>query len=97
MQHWNSEDSEGVVIDFGLSNEFMRPLRESRNFDVDPLIGITGALSNIEVGEVGILQVLFQPAREPWAESIIRSVTDGEGKSFFCRCAGDGWTGDRKT
>ena len=77
------DDSESVVIDFGLSNEFMRPVREFRNFDVDPLIAIIGALSNLDEGEVSILQVLFQPARKPWAESIMRSVTDFEGGSFF--------------
>jgi hypothetical protein len=82
-QHWNREDTESVVIDFGLSNEFMRPLREFKNFEVDPLIGIAGALSDLEPGELGILQVLFQPARKPWGESVMRSVTDWEGKSFF--------------
>jgi hypothetical protein len=82
-QRWNNEDAESVVIDFGLSNEFMRPLRELRNFEVDPLIAVTGALSNLEEGEAGVLQVLFQPARKPWADNIMRSVTDFEGGSFF--------------
>lgn len=77
------EEAESIVIDFGLSNEFMRPLREFRSFDVDPLIGIIGALSNLEPREVGILQVLFQPARNSWAESIMRSVTGFQGESFF--------------
>ncbi|MGH8545615.1 MAG: type IV secretory system conjugative DNA transfer family protein, partial [Gammaproteobacteria bacterium] len=81
-QRW-TEDAESVVIDFGLSHEFMRPLRTFKNFEVDPLIGIMGALSNLEPGEVGVLQVLFQPARKQWAESITRSVTDWEGHSFF--------------
>lgn len=81
-QVWNG-DSESVVIDFALSNEFMRPLRVFRSFEVDPLIGVAGALSNLEDGEVGVLQVLLQPARKPWAENIVRSVTDLEGASFF--------------
>lgn len=80
-EQWS--DSESVVIDFGLSNEFMRPLREFRSFEVDPLIPVTGALSNLETGEIGVLQVLFQPARKPWADSIMRSVIDFEGNSFF--------------
>ena len=74
---------EPVVVDFALSEEFMMPLRMIRNFDHDPLIGLVGALSELEEDELGALQVLFQPTRHPWAESIFRSVTDAEGKAFF--------------
>ncbi len=72
-----------IVVDFGLSQEFMRPLRAVRNLELDPLTGIAGALENLDKNEIGMFQVLFQAVRHPWAESIIRSVTDGEGKSFF--------------
>ncbi|MFH1970875.1 MAG: type IV secretion system DNA-binding domain-containing protein [Patescibacteria group bacterium] len=79
---WDIE-AETVVVDFGLSHEFMRPLRTFRNFDTDPLIGIIGALEYLDQGEIGVFQVLFQAALHPWTESIIRSVTDYEGKPFF--------------
>ncbi len=83
-QNWgNFGFKESVIADFGLSNEFMLPIRTFGNFNVDPLIAVTGALSNLEKGEIGILQIIFQPVRHPWAESIIRAVSDGEGKSFF--------------
>lgn len=72
-----------LVVDFGLSEEFMRPLKTFKRFEPDPLIGIVGALENLEKCEVGMLQVLFQPSRHPWTGSIIRSVTDGAGGSFF--------------
>lgn len=75
--------NETLVVDFGLSYEFMRPLRTSRNFDTDPLIGAIAALENLRHGEIGLLQILFQAARRPWAESIQRSVTGYEGRSFF--------------
>jgi hypothetical protein len=78
---WRNESA--VAVDFGLSKEFMRPLRRIGNLETDPLIGIIGALENLEPGEVGILQTLFQPVRHPWAESVIRSVTDWEGNPFF--------------
>lgn len=74
---------ETEVIDFGLFQEFMRPLRLFRNFDIDPLIGVTAALANLQAGEVGLLQILFQPARSPWPENILRSVTNWEGGHFF--------------
>jgi len=72
-----------AIVDFGLSDEFMRPLRTYRNFDTDSLIGVIGALENLQNDEIGILQIIFQAVRYPWVESIIRSVTDWEGKSFF--------------
>lgn len=71
------------VVDLGLSQEFMRPLRVFKNFDVDPLIGITAALGDLEQGELGLLQVLFKPAQFPWAESVLRAVTDWDGSEFF--------------
>jgi hypothetical protein len=78
---WGGEHS--VVVDFGLSKEFVRPLRKVGSLETDPLIGIIGALENLEPGESGVLQVLFQPVRHPWGESAMRAVTDWEGKPFF--------------
>lgn len=52
-----------LIVDFGLSYEFMRPLRTFRNFAVDPLIGVAGALSDVRSGEVAVLQVLFRSCR----------------------------------
>lgn len=72
-----------LVVDFGLSNEFMRPVRTFRNFGVDPLIAIGGALSDVRAGEVAVLQVLFQACRHSWSPCMMRAVTDGEGGSFF--------------
>lgn len=76
-------DRHAVAVDFGLSQEFMRPLRTYKHLDPDPLTGIVGALEDLQGEELGILQVLFQGAHHPWSESIIRSVTDEQGGSFF--------------
>ena len=75
--------NETVVVDFGLSEEFMCPLRTYRSFDIDPLIGVFGAMENVLRDEIGLVQILFKPVSSPWAESIIRSVTDFNGDSFF--------------
>jgi hypothetical protein len=83
---WNEEREarqETVVVDFGLSNEFMLPLKAVKGFDPDPLIGFIGSLSTLSPGEIGVFQVLFEAVRYPWHESIIRAVTDYEGGSFF--------------
>lgn len=71
------------TVDLGLKDEFMRPLRVWNKFDPDPLTGCIAALESLDYGEFGMLQVLFQKAANPWAESVYRSVTDGSGGSFF--------------
>jgi hypothetical protein len=82
--HWtDSEDADEVIAEFGLSREFMLPLATKRKWTVDPLTGIFGALSDVEVGEIALLQVLFKPVAHPWAESIFRSVTFADGTPLF--------------
>ncbi|MFI5405263.1 MAG: type IV secretory system conjugative DNA transfer family protein [Nitrososphaerales archaeon] len=71
------------TVDLGLKDEFMRPLRIWSKFDPDPLTGCIASLESLNYGEFGMLQVLFQKAANPWAESVYRSVTDGSGGPFF--------------
>jgi uncharacterized protein DUF87 len=78
-----SPDSESVIVDFGLSQEFMLPLAIPRSFAVDPLLGFIAGLEDLRDGEVGLLQVLFQRTAYPWAESALRAIRDGEGGAFF--------------
>ncbi len=84
-RRWDTtaRQKETVIVEFGLAQEFMLPLRTFRGFDVDPLIAAAGALADLEENEVGVLQLLFQSARAPWAASTLHSVTDAEGRSFF--------------
>lgn len=70
-------------VDFGLREECMRPLATPKNFDLDPFIGIFGVLENLADDEQLVIQALFKGVSNPWAESIIRSVTDNAGGSFF--------------
>jgi hypothetical protein len=71
------------AVDLGLKDEFVRPLRVWNKFDPDPLTGCIASLESIDTNEFGMLQVLFQKAINPWAESVYRSVTDGSGGPFF--------------
>lgn len=73
-----------VVVDYGLSNEFMLPLRTSRSLSLDPLLAFLSALRTVTGDDqVGVLQVLFQPVRSGWAVSALRAMSDGEGRAFF--------------
>ena len=83
-KYWNRDERiPKVIIDFGLSYEFMLPLRTFKDFKIDPLVGIIGALSELKENEIGIFQILFQGTKNPWQESIFRAVLDFEGKPFF--------------
>lgn len=88
-QAWSGEGlGQTVVVDFGLADEFMLPLRSFRRFGTDPLTGIAAALSDIQASEAGVLQVLLHPVRHAWAQSIMRAVLDDEGSPFFLDAPG---------
>ncbi|HSQ60880.1 MAG TPA: type IV secretion system DNA-binding domain-containing protein [Acidobacteriota bacterium] len=78
-----SPGADALVAEYGMAEEFMVPLRAYRSLRVDPLAGIAAALSDLREGEVGVLQVLLQPVRHPWADSIRRAVLDEQGSPFF--------------
>lgn len=79
---WNQKAAK-TMVDFGLEQEFMRPLQVYSSLEPDPLTGVIGSLEELREGEIGILQVLFQAVRNPWGESIIHSVSDEKGKSLI--------------
>ncbi len=72
-----------AVVEYGLSKEFVRPLRTFDRFDPDPLAGLIGAMGDMGTGDIALFQVLFSPAHHPWSESIVRAVTDNAGDDFF--------------
>lgn len=77
---------EGVhtaIVDCGLSDEFMRPLRIFKTFEPDSLTSIFGALENLGHNEIGLFQILFQSADAPWVPNILRAVRNTDGTSFF--------------
>src|SRR5262249_31731772 len=75
-----SRGDEVVAAEFGLEKEFMFPLASGK---IDPFVGIIAALSELQPGELALFQVIWQPVRDEWAESIMDSVTHGDGKPFF--------------
>jgi type IV secretion system coupling TraD/TrwB family protein len=82
-QTWTGTPGETVLVHFGLAREFMLPLASFRSLDPDPLLPLFGALSELEPGEAGLVQVIFQRVREEWAASVMRAVVTGGGAPFF--------------
>ncbi|MGA2147320.1 MAG: helix-turn-helix domain-containing protein [Bryobacteraceae bacterium] len=72
-----------AIVEYGLSKEFMRPLRCFERFDPDSLAGLIGAMAELDQADTALFQVLFTPVRHPWSESILRAVMDEAGDSFF--------------
>lgn len=84
IDEWERADyGNSIIIDFGLSEEFMLPLASLGSFDIDPLIAFITALDHLYEDEIGVLQILFQPTYFPWADSVMRAVTGWDGKPFF--------------
>ncbi|MCG3165574.1 MAG: hypothetical protein POELPBGB_01342 [Bacteroidia bacterium] len=75
--------SECAIVDFGLEEEFMRPIIQADNFKIDPLISIMSAFEELREHDAAMLQIIFQGTKYPWAEGALDSVTDGRGNSFF--------------
>jgi hypothetical protein len=83
-EQWNeSAHAHVAIVEMGLSREFMLPLANQKSFSIDPLVGIAGALADVEADEAAILQIMFEPVRNPWAASILRSVVTSSGDAFF--------------
>ena len=81
---WDETGRKGsAVVEYGLSKEFMRPLRCFERFDPDPLAGLIGAMAELNQDDLAVFQVLFAPVRHPWPQSMVRAVTDNAGDPFF--------------
>jgi hypothetical protein len=78
-----TENGAAGIVEFGLAREFMLPLRSFSREEPDPLLPLFAALAALGSEEIGLLQVLFEPVRNAWAPSILRSVVFGDGSPFF--------------
>ncbi|GGG24741.1 hypothetical protein GCM10011344_26770 [Dokdonia pacifica] len=77
-------ESETVtIVDFGLSQETMRPIAMTDSFRIDPLTSIIATMDNLGDDDVAIFQILFQGVENPWAYDMQNAVSDGTGGSFF--------------
>ncbi|MBS1619675.1 MAG: ATP-binding protein, partial [Bacteroidetes bacterium] len=76
-------DQDALVAEFGLGQEFMMPLSFPDAKEPSIYLGIKGIFDTLKHNETACIQVLFQGTRHAWAPSILRSVTEADGSSFF--------------
>jgi hypothetical protein len=72
-----------LMLDLGLKQEFMRPLSFFDRNAPSPYLGLSAIFDTLSPDECACVQVLFQGAVQPWTGSIMRSVMDASGDSFF--------------
>ncbi len=72
-----------AIADFGLNDEFMRPLNTVTNFNVDPLTSVIATMNSLQDGDMVLFQTIFKGVTAPWARDVQKSVSDGRGGSFF--------------
>jgi Type IV secretion-system coupling protein DNA-binding domain len=72
-----------ATVDFGLEQEFMRPINRYQSKQADTLTGILSICQHLSGDEKVIVQVLFNGVVNAWTGSILRSVSNNEGKPFF--------------
>ncbi len=72
-----------------LEKDFIFPIKTFRNFEVDPLAAITGAISDLKIGHTAWIQILVRPVSNYWQSSskkYITAIRDGKnpyGDSFM--------------
>ncbi len=78
-----SDELSFYIVDFGLKEEFMRPLSLVTSYDHDPYMSLFAILDALRQDERIIIQLLFNGTQNPWTPSILNSVSDGRNGSFF--------------
>lgn len=72
-----------AIADFGLNDEFMRPIAITDSFSIDPLTSIIATMESLQNDDVVVFQMLFKGITSPVSKDITYSVSDGAGGSFF--------------
>jgi len=58
-----------------LEKDFIFPIKTFRNFEVDPLAAITGAVSDLKLSQRAWIQILVRPVSNYWQASSKRYIT----------------------
>lgn len=80
---FSSETPYVASMDFGLSEEYMRPLATLGTSSIDPFTTIFSLCDQLKADERIMVQVLFNGLVNYWEDSIMRSVTNIDGRPFF--------------
>jgi len=88
------EDTYVTCGEIEMEKDSIFPIKTFRNFEVDPLAAITGAMSDLAMGEKAWLQITVRPVSNIWQKDSKRYITairegkDIHGESIFSKIAG---------
>ncbi|WP_340201978.1 type IV secretory system conjugative DNA transfer family protein [Ascidiimonas sp. W6] len=72
-----------AIADFGMNDEFMRPISTSESFAIDPLTSMIATMDILQSNDIAVFQILFKGITSPLVNDISYAVSDGAGGSFF--------------
>ncbi len=79
-REWSESAPHFAAIELALGQEFMLPLGET---SASILNGVVNALEGLRDGELGLYQVLIEPAQNPWEENLAPALQYADGKPIF--------------
>lgn len=69
-----------------LEKDYIFPIKTFRNFEVDPLAAITGAVSDLKMGQSAWIQVLVRPVSNYWQSNSKKYIADiKEGRDPYAK------------
>lgn len=68
------------VVELGLEHEFLIPISPAQ---LDPLVAVVGALSQLQPNEFAAYQILFQTTSRPWADGVNHALYQADGSPMF--------------
>ena len=76
-------DKDIAIADFGVNDEFMRPIVGAESYAIDPLTSLIATMDTLQDDDVVVFQTIFKGITSPLAKDIMYAVGDGTGGSFF--------------
>ena len=84
LEGFNFDTNKEIAIaDFGLNDEFMRPIKQTDSFGIDSLTSLIATMESLQMDDVVVFQILFKGITSPLAKEIPYAVSDGAEGSFF--------------
>lgn len=84
IESFGFDSSRDVAIaDFGVNDEFVRPIAITDNFSIDPLTSMMATMEYLKPNDTVVFQTIFKGITSPLAKDITYAVSDGVGGSFF--------------
>ncbi len=81
--HWDQSGQNYAVAEIGLGRDFLLSIGAGKS---DFLNGLLASMSVFEEAEMGLFQLIFEPAQNPWGDSMVQAATKPDGSAMFRNC-----------